>query len=130
MKNRSEAAALAKHISAFLGDYVPSQKSGSANTLKAVSYTHLDVYKRQGTYYSRGDDNEAGRAEIHKRTGGCLLYTSYPGTCQSINDHGFIFPRTPDNQGGGNGADSKSVLRAGKLALFIPTLYPHNGKST
>lgn len=54
----------------------------------------------------------------------------YPGTCQSINDHGFIFPRTPDNQGGGNGADSKSVLRAGKLALFIPTLYPHNGKST
>ena len=35
MKNRSEAAALAKHISAFLGDYVPSQKSGSANTLKA-----------------------------------------------------------------------------------------------
>ena len=51
MKNRSEAAALAKHISAFLGDYVPSQKSGSANTLKAyqdsIGLYLQDVYKRQ-----------------------------------------------------------------------------------
>ncbi|MFQ9704230.1 MAG: hypothetical protein ACLR0U_23280 [Enterocloster clostridioformis] len=35
MKNRSEAAALAKHISAFLERLCSFTKSGSANTLKA-----------------------------------------------------------------------------------------------
>ena len=34
MKNRSEAAALAKHISAFLGDYVLHKKAGAPTRLR------------------------------------------------------------------------------------------------
>ena len=87
MKNRSEAAALAKHISAFLGDYVPSQKSGSANTLKAYQDSiglYLQFLEQGGVSSREFDASCFGRDRIEQwlswlRTErGCQ-----PGTCNN-----------------------------------------------
>ena len=47
------AAGLATAGTALAGDPAP-QATASGPALKAVSYTHLDVYKRQTTDYQRG----------------------------------------------------------------------------
>ena len=87
MKNRSEAAALAKHISACLGDYVPSQKSGSANTLKAYQDSiglYLQFLEQGGVSSREFDASCFGRDRIEQwlswlRTErGCQ-----PGTCNN-----------------------------------------------
>ena len=41
---------------------------------EAVSYTHLDVYKRQGMYVPCGESNQYFRYFTDDHT--CLLYTS------------------------------------------------------
>ena len=56
---------------------------------KAVSYTHLDVYKRQGRHPHRHRGCHCNRPRAPLRRGqaqghgryGCLLYTSWPQPC-------------------------------------------------
>ncbi len=51
MKMGNEASILARHISSFLNEYVPTQKTGSANTLKAYQDTiglYLQFLEQKG----------------------------------------------------------------------------------
>ena len=52
MKTGNEATVLARHISSFLNEYVPTQKTASANTLKAYQDTiglYLQFLKKRGS---------------------------------------------------------------------------------
>lgn len=54
MNTRNEAAILAKHISSFLNEYIPTQKTASTNTLKAYQDTvglYLQFLEGKGIGY-------------------------------------------------------------------------------
>ena len=63
--------------------YQPEAYVPSSDTYIAVSYTHLDVYKRQLLPYPRAGERRrrarvsvAASAPVRPRGNGCLLYTS------------------------------------------------------
>ena len=66
---KSRASEFADTKASVLGDYVASKLE-----MEAVSYTHLDVYKRQGWYYAEGSISEMYYKALGKRYG-FTLYT-------------------------------------------------------
>jgi len=72
MKTGNEASILARHISTFLNDYVPSQKSESANTLKAYQDSiglYLQFLDEKGTTPRNLDAGCFGRDRIEEWLG-------------------------------------------------------------
>lgn len=67
MKTGSEASILARHISSFLNGYVPTQKTGSINTLKAYQDTiglYLQFLEQKGISCKNLDASCFGKGRI------------------------------------------------------------------
>ena len=71
-------AVLASFVSGYLIAWWGERRALGVSTVatSAVSYTHLDVYKRQHPHRPRRPQGRSGRPRRHQRRTPCLLYTS------------------------------------------------------
>ena len=65
-KGQTDAAITLTYSATLNQDAVLDPTTGNPNTVKPVSYTHLDVYKRQDIIYELQKQNEQNAAQIEK----------------------------------------------------------------